>query len=444
MSPGTPRSAARPASARLRVVRDRGPSGDPDRDPDPDRRRRPPATGPQVVVVDRRPQATDLRERVRRQVRARTVSMRQLDLPLLIAALSLSLLGAALVWSATRGRLLASGDNPQAFLTKHVLNLMLGVALGWVVTRIDYRRLRALTPVLYGLVIVVLLVVLTPLGTSINGAHAWIQLPAGFTLQPGEFAKIAVILAMATVLADRGIGKEVPGDRDVRQALVWAAGPVLLIMLEPDLGTVLVIGSIVIGIIAMSGARSRWVAGLLVAVVAAAGLAIALGVLDQYQLDRLTAFADPSADPRGVGYNTQQARIAIGGGGLIGTGLFNGPQTQGAFVPYQQTDFVFSAAGEELGLLGAGLLILLVGVVLWRGIRIARESTDVFGRLVAIGVVCWFAFQAFENIGMNLGIMPVTGVPLPFVSYGGTSMFAAWIGIGLLQSVRMRSRNASG
>ena len=246
---------------------------------------------------------------------------------------------------------------------------------------------------------------------------------------------------MAMVLAERDVGSDVPKDVDVRYALLWAGGPAALIMLQPDLGTVLIIGTIVIGIVAVSNARSRWVVGLLAAAGLAAIVAMASGVLDQYQVDRLLSFTDPNRDLQGVGYNTNQARIAIGGGGLLGQGLFHGNQTQGAFVPYQQTDFVFSVAGEELGLIGAGLLIALVGVVLWRGIQIARDARDPFGRLVATGVVCWFAFQAFENIGMNLGIMPVTGVPLPFVSYGGTSMFAAWIGIGLLQSVHLRSRH---
>lgn len=400
-----------------------------------------PATQPDAVVVTRRPQATDRRARVVGKFRSNVVTLRRLDIVLIAAALALSLIGAALVWSATRGRLLAADDDPNAFLTKHLLNLGLGLALAYGVTRLDYRTLRAYTPLVYGFVVTLLLLVLTPLGTSINGAHAWITLPAGFTLQPGEFAKIVVILAMAMVLAERDVGSDVPKDVDVRYALLWAAGPAALIMLQPDLGTVLIIGTIVIGIIAVSNARSRWVIGLLAAAGLAGVVALASGVLDQYQVDRLLSFTDPNRDLQGVGYNTNQARIAIGGGGLIGQGLFHGNQTQGAFVPYQQTDFVFSVAGEELGLIGAGLIIALVGLVLWRGIQIARDARDPFGRLVATGVVCWFAFQAFENIGMNLGIMPVTGVPLPFVSYGGTSMFAAWIGIGLLQSVHLRSRN---
>jgi rod shape determining protein RodA len=192
-----------------------------------------------------------------------------------------------------------------------------------------------------------------------------------------------------------------------------------------------------VGVVAASGAPARWVVGLLV--VGAVGIAVGLGtnVLDTYQKDRLTAFADPSVDPRGIGYQTRQVRIAIGSGGLHGQGLFHGTQTQGGFVPYQQTDFVFSVAGEELGFIGAATILLLEGFILLRGLLIAARAEELFGRLVAVGVVCWFTFQVFENVGMNLGIMPVTGLPLPFVSYGGSSMFASWLAIGLLQNVRL-------
>lgn len=409
------------------------------RDFDQDKASQPP-TEPMVVVVNRRPQRRGRTEWITERVRRNATSIRRFDMPLLLAALALSFIGALLVWSATRGRLIASDDDPNSFVTKHLLNLAIGLSLGWVVTRIDYRTLRAYTPFVYAGVIFLLLVVLSPIGTTINGAKAWIQLPGGFTIQPGEFAKIVVILALAMVLSERDVTHTAPTDRDIRRALTWAAGPVALIMLQPDLGTVLIIGATVIGMIVIANASSKWVIGLVGGAAVAALLAMATGILDQYQLDRLLAFTDPGRDPQGIGYNTTQARIAIGGGGLFGQGLFNGHQTQGAFVPYQQTDFVFSVAGEELGLIGSAILIGLVGLVLWRGLVIARRARDPFGRLIAVGVVCWFAFQAFENIGMNLGIMPVTGVPLPFVSYGGTSMFAAWIGVGLLQSVHLRSR----
>jgi rod shape determining protein RodA len=191
----------------------------------------------------------------------------------------------------------------------------------------------------------------------------------------------------------------------------------------------------VFGVLVVAGVRARWTIGLLVVGVGLAVVAIKSGVLHDYQLDRFRSFTDPNRDPLGAAYNVNQAHIAIAAGGLFGTGLFNGPQTNGGYVPEQQTDFIFSVAGEEFGLIGAGVVIALFALLCWRGLRIAREA-DFAGRLVAVGVVCWFGFQASQNIGMNLGLTPVTGVPLPFVSYGGSSMFAQGMAIGLLQAVR--------
>jgi rod shape determining protein RodA len=365
---------------------------------------------------------------------------RKLDWPLLISALMLSLLGALLVWSATQGRLEGFETDPQAYLKKHLINLAIGIGLAVVVSRFDYRLLRAYTPILYVLSVIGLVVVLSPIGTEINGAQAWIALPAGFTIQPSEFAKIAIILGMSMILSEKRDAENEPRDIDVFYALCVAAVPIALIMLQPDLGTVMVTACAVFGIIAVSGAKTRWLVGLVGGAALTAFVALQVGVLKQYQVDRLTAFADPANDPRGIGYNTQQARIAIGSGGFFGQGLFEGQQTQGRFVPYNQTDFVYSVAGEELGFVGAAGIILLLGILLWRAVRIAVRASDLFGRLVASGIAVWIGFQAFENIGMNLGIMPVTGVPLPFVSYGGTSMFASWIAVGLLMNVHLRTQ----
>ena len=176
----------------------------------------------------------------------------------------------------------------------------------------------------------------------------------------------------------------------------------------------------------------------------AATLAVRLHVLKAYQLDRFMAFTNPDLDPRGAGYNTTQARIAIGNGGIFGQGLFGGSQTKSGFVPEQHTDFIFTVAGEELGLVGSAVLIALLGVVLWRALRIAMGADDLFGRVAAAGIACWFGFQAFQNIGMCLGIMPVTGVPLPLVSYGGSSMFASLMALGLLQNIHLRSGEGIG
>jgi rod shape determining protein RodA len=206
----------------------------------------------------------------------------------------------------------------------------------------------------------------------------------------------------------------------------------------------LVLSATVFGVVAVSGAPRRWLLALAGGAVLTAVLAVQMGLLEDYQLDRFLAFTNPDLDPRGAGYNTTQARIAIGNGGVIGQGLFDGSQTQSGFVPEQHTDFIFTVAGEELGLVGSAVLIALLGVVLWRALTIAAHADDLFGRLAAGGVACWFGFQAFQNIGMCLGIMPVTGVPLPLVSYGGSSMFATLMAVGLLQNIHLRTERSMG
>jgi rod shape determining protein RodA len=243
---------------------------------------------------------------------------------------------------------------------------------------------------------------------------------------------------MSMLLAEKRDAEADPRDIDVVLALSFASVPLALVMMQPDLGTALVVSALVLAVVAVSGAPIRWVIGLVGGAVLLAFVSIQVGVLKDYQLARLTGFIDPTADPKGTGYNVRQATIAIGSGGVHGEGLFQGAQTQGKFVPAQQTDFIFTVAGEELGFVGAAGIVLLLGIVLWRASRIAMGADDLFGRLVATGILCWFAFQAFENIGMTLGIMPVTGVPLPFVSYGGSSMFANLLAVGLLQNVHMR------
>ncbi|MFI5679291.1 rod shape-determining protein RodA [Streptomyces cellulosae] len=374
------------------------------------------------------------------RVFARDSLARRLDWPILLAALALSAIGSVLVFSATRNRTEINQGDPYYFLLRHILNTGIGFALMIGTVWIGHRTLRTAVPLLYGASVFLILMVLTPLGTTVNGAHSWIVLGGGFSLQPSEFVKITIILGMAMLLAARvdAGDKPYPDHRTVLQALGLAAVPMLIVMLMPDLGSVMVMVIIVLGVLLASGASNRWVFGLLGAGAAGAIAMWQLHVLDEYQIARFAAFANPSLDPAGVGYNTNQARIAIGSGGLTGAGLFHGSQTTGQFVPEQQTDFVFTVAGEELGFVGAILIVLLLGVVLWRACRIARETTELYGTIVAAGIVAWFAFQSFENIGMTLGIMPVTGLPLPFVSYGGSSMFSVWVAVGLLQSIRVQ------
>ena len=390
---------------------------------------------PRASPVSVRPRAASLRERAL----DRESVVRRLDWVLLLAVAALVSVGGLLIWSATRQKELDAGLDPQAFLKRHAINAVLGLLLGAVAALVDYRSLRAYAPFVYGASCLGLLAVLSPLGSTINGAHSWIVLPAGFQVQPAEFAKVAIVVGMAMLLGEKRDGESVPRDTDILAVLALCAVPMGLIMLQPDLGTVMVIVFIVLGVLAVAGSPARWIAGLLLAG-AVLGVGVAPHVLSTYQKDRFAAFANTQLDPSGVGYNTRQARTAIGSGGITGKGLFHGSQTQGRFIPEQQTDFVFTVAGEELGLVGAGAIICVLGLVLWRGLRIATKATDTFGRLVAAGVVSWFAFQSFVNIGMTLGIMPVTGLPLPFVSYGGSSMFANVIAVGLLQNVHLRSR----
>ncbi|MEW2130056.1 rod shape-determining protein RodA [Streptomyces sp. NPDC005435] len=371
---------------------------------------------------------------------ARDSVTRRLDWPILLAAMALSLIGSLLVFSATRNRTEINQGDPYYFLLRHLMNLGIGLALMIATVWLGHRALRNAVPVLYGVSLLGVLLVLTPLGATINGSRNWIVFGGGFSLQPAEFVKVTIILGMAMLLAARvdAGDKPYPDHRTVLQALGLAAVPIMIVLLMPDLGTVLAMVAIILGVLLASGASNRWIFGLLLTGVLGCVAIWQLHILDEYQINRFAAFANPDLDPAGVGYNTNQARIAIGSGGLTGAGLFHGSQTTGQFVPEQQTDFVFTVAGEELGFLGAGLIILLLGVILWRACRIALDSTELYGTIVAAGIVAWFAFQSFENIGMTLGIMPVTGLPLPFVSYGGSSMFAVWIAVGLLQSIRVQ------
>ncbi|HET7387121.1 MAG TPA: rod shape-determining protein RodA [Nocardioidaceae bacterium] len=383
---------------------------------------------------------TQARPRVYRAETTTRVRAARLDWVLIAATAALLAMGAVLVWSATAGREALTGPDPSSYLKKQLVNIAIGVVLAVVVAATDHRWVRILAPLVYvGSVVGLLLVLL--MGTTVNGSRSWIMFD-GLSVQPAEFAKLAVVIGMALLIAERTEGslrsREV-GHLDVLGMLVIAGVPAVLILLEPDLGTMLVLAATVFGVIAVSGARRIWLLGLAAGAAAAGWVAISFGVLKAYQLDRFLAFMNPHLDPRGAGYNTTQARIAIGNGGLFGQGLFHGSQTRSGFVPEQHTDFIFTVAGEELGLVGSAVLIALIALLLWRALRIAVHAEDLFGRLAAAGIACWFGFQAFQNIGMCLGIMPVTGVPLPLVSYGGSSMFASLMAIGLLENIHLRS-----
>jgi len=358
-----------------------------------------------------------------------------------ISVAAMLVIGTVLVYAATKNWFAQQHLDPQYYLKRHILNIIIGGLLAYGTTLIDYRVLRAYTPFLYTAGVLGLIAVMVPgVGSTVNGAKSWISFPGGFQLQPAELAKISVIVGMAMILAESRDRSENPTDRDVAKALALAVVPMLLIILQPDLGEVLIISAAVIAIIGVSGAPSRWVAGLLLLGILGSVVAVKAGVIHKYQVKRLQSFVDPNADPQQSGYQLRQSRITIGSGGLIGKGIFGGPQTNGRFVPEQQTDFIFTVAGEETGFVGCALILMFFSIFFFRSFLIARRTNDMFGKLVCIGVIAWFAFQMYENIGMTMGLMPMTGVPLPFMSYGGSSMFANLIGLGLLQNVHLRSR----
>jgi rod shape determining protein RodA len=376
--------------------------------------------------------------RLSSKVVGRQSALRRSDWLLYAAAIALSLLGTLVIWSATQPVLLQQGADPHAYLLRQLLNLALGVILMLIVSSLDARQIRLWAPFVYVASLLGLLAVLSPLGTVVNGARAWISVGGGFQVEPSEYAKLGLIVVCAMVLSDLKTGQARPGSRQVVRAAVLCGIPILLVVAEPALGVTIVLVLLAVGLIALSGVRLRWLVAMIAAAVGGVAAVVKLHLLKAYQVSRLVSFVNPSADPRGTGYSAAQAKIAIGSGGMHGTGLFHSHLIAGSFVPEQHTDFIFAVVGNELGFTGSVVLIGLLGVLLFRALRIAARAQDQFGMLIAAGIAIWFAVQSFVNIGMTIGIMPVTGLPLPFVSYGGSAMFADMIAVGLLQSVGRR------
>ena len=351
------------------------------------------------------------------------------DLVLIAAALTASGLGAVLVHSATHV------ETGSAYLVRHLLNLTIGVVIALLAVRLDRSALRALAPVVYLAGVIGLVLVLTPLGVEVNGSRSWIRLPGGFSIQPSELAKVGLCVALPMLLAPAAERHQRPRPREILLAGVVTGVPVLLVMAQPDLGSALVLVALALGVLVISGAAWPWLAGVAVVGIAAVVAAFTTPLLSPYQRDRLTAFLDPGADPEGIGYQTQQVRAAISAGGWDGQGLYSGRLTSSGAIPFQETDFIFSVAGEELGFVGAAFVIVVLGLVVARIALAGTRSSDPFVQLVCWGVATWFAVQTVENIGMNLGLVPVTGLPLPFLSYGGSSMFACWAALGIVVAV---------
>lgn len=360
---------------------------------------------------------------------------RHLDAVLVAATISVALLGCLMVFSATRFGLEQRGLDQLTSVKRQASFVMLGLVVMAGVASVDYRRVRDLAALLYLGALGLLVLVVSPLGTEVRGARSWFAV-GSFQLQPAELAKLASVVALAAWCSERRV------DLDGRRFLVAlgiAAAPMALVMLQPDLGSTLVFGAVVMGVLLVAGARPRHLAAVaLLGVVGTIGV-LQLDLLEGYQKERLTAFAsDGDADRRGAAFQVTQAKAAVAAGGLAGAGLFEGSQTKLGFVPEQQTDFIFTVVGEELGFVGSATLLLLYAVVSWRLWRTALLARDAFGTLVCVGVLAMLVFHVFQNIGMSMGIMPITGIPLPLMSYGGSATVMMFAALGLVLNVHMR------
>jgi rod shape determining protein RodA len=365
--------------------------------------------------------------------RSRHMTVRA-DPVLIVTSFILAAVGTVMIYSATRDQLALNGEDPRYWLKRQLAFVVIGAVVMLGVILLDYRRLEQLSTILYVGTVLALLAVLA-IGKSSQGAQRWFPL-GPFQLQPSEFATLILIIAIATYCARRPEGLEF---RDLVRMVLLAAIPMLLVIKQPDLGTAILMAVVLMVMLAMAGMPGRYLILLIVGALILTVISLKLGLLQQYQIQRLTGFISPNGQGRTVHYNVTQAKNAIANGGIFGKGLFRGTSTNLAYVPEQQTDFIFSAVGEQLGFVGAGVLLLLYGVLAWRILRTAQLARDTYGRLICAGCFALLVFSVFENVGMNMGIMPVTGIPLPFLSYGGSAMIAFFIAIGLVSSVHIRS-----
>jgi rod shape determining protein RodA len=365
----------------------------------------------------------------------------RLDPLLLLATLGLAACSLIALRGATRNDI--PGD-PNYFVYRQAIYVGVGVVLMYAVSRIDYSRLRELRYAVYG-VMIGLLVIVLGIAQATRGTRAWIELP-GFNFQPSELGKVLLVVALAAFAAGRM--RRLGRDTTARIMLLGLI-PTMLVIAEPDVGSAMVYVAGTLAVLFVAGAPWRHFAALgavfavSVAFVLVAAPMVGVQVLEPYQVDRLTSFLQPSADPGDEGYQQHQALIAIGSGEKTGRGVANATQTGLDFLPEHHTDFVFAVVGETYGFLGAALILSLYALLIWRGLHILTVAKNLYGALIAGGITVMLLFQIFVNVGMNVGIMPITGVTAPLLSFGGSSMLATFLALGLLHSVHAQARETA-
>lgn len=359
----------------------------------------------------------------------RFLSLRDFDWPLLGLVLALSVISILEIYSATLHTKFVGFDKLQ------MLWLAGGLIAMFIFSVIDYHQLLEWIPWIYGFCLFSLIAVLT-VGSKVLGARRWIKLPGGIHFQPSEWVKLVLIVAVARYFANLA-GKELTW-RDIFKAMVMVGLPMLLVLKQPDLGTALTYSPILLCGLFLGGISFRKGA-----IIAVTGIVIVTGVwtsgkiLKPYQKARLTSFINPGNDPKGAGYQILQSKIAVGDGGVFGRGATKGTQTQGDFLPIPYTDFIFAAFCEEHGFIGAVFVLLLYFLILMRLIQNAQTAADLPGAFVVMGVAAVLIFQIAVNVGMVIGLMPVTGIPLPLMSYGGSSVLFTFLALGMVMNVRM-------
>lgn len=353
----------------------------------------------------------------------------------MLTTVCVAVVGVVIVYSATRSRLVLEGVSPHYYLERQAAFVIVGLLAMVVLAAIDYRWLEHASGVLYVGIVLALLAMFTPIGSSALGATRWIQIGSSIQIQPSSFAAPVLIVTVATFCARRPNGLQ---RRDLFKVLALAAVPILLVVKQPDLASAIVMCVVLLVMLVVAGIPNRYLILLVLAAAVGAVAIVHLGLLKAYQVNRLVSFLHQGQNLQGTTYNVHESVAAIGSGGFWGKGLFHGPQTNLSYVPEQRTDFIFSAVGEQLGFVGAASVLLLLAIVSWRLLRAAQTARDPFGRLLAAGCFTLIAFSAFENAGMSMGIMPVAGIPLPFLSYGGSATVAFFCAVGMALSVQLR------
>jgi rod shape determining protein RodA len=358
-----------------------------------------------------------------------------IDVVLVVTTVIVAAIGVVMVYTATRPALAQAGLSTHYFLYRQGLFVVLGIGVMAAVACTDYRRLESVGMLLYWLIVLTLVAVLG-IGSSAQGAARWFAF-GPVQIQPSEFAVVAMIIAIATYCSRRIDGL---AWKDVFRVLILAGIPIVLVMLQPDLGTAIIMSIVLLVMLAMAGLPARILIMLLLGAALVVVVAVKGGFLHHYQISRLTSFLhqDGRNGNSPANYNLRQAKDAIGAGGLWGKGILHGAQTNGGYVPEAQTDFIFSVVGEQLGFVGATSVLVLLGIIAWRILRAAQLARDTFGRLLCVGIFTFLTFSVFQNAGMTMGIMPITGIPLPFVSYGGTAVLCFFTGVGITLSVYAR------